>query len=64
MGNVPWNLFVLDLVRKLDSKSTLKQQEVFHYKNNRGYKKTGRAWTDHSSYRAEKKPEPGRKRRP
>ena len=29
-----------------------------------GYKKTGRAWTDHPSYRAEKKPEPGRKRRP
>jgi transcriptional pleiotropic regulator of transition state genes len=32
MGNVPWDLFVLDLVRKLDSKSTLKQQEVFYMK--------------------------------
>ena len=32
------------------SQSTTKQ-EVFHYENNRGYKKTGRAWTDHSSYR-------------
>ena len=39
------------------SQSTTKQ-EVFHYENNRGYKKTGRAWTDHPSYRAEKKPEP------
>ncbi len=26
------------------SQSTTKQ-EVFHYENNRGYKKTGRAWT-------------------
>ena len=32
MGNVPWNLFVLDLVRRSDSKSTLKQQEVFYMK--------------------------------
>lgn len=32
------------------SQSTTKQ-EVFHYENNRGYKKTGRAWTDHPSYR-------------
>ena len=32
MGNVPWDLFVLDFMRRSDSKSTLKQQEVFYMK--------------------------------